>query len=173
MLIPFPWKRQEHVPFKCPDSASCRQKCETQWIYCIYFVVLKIKGIQQQLIQNFQEIPSTFYELAVNYIHNSPINQKYRDFSRVSYYILPIYRALFRLQVINSIFCLLPSPGCRHLATHVEGVQCGWFGVSQIPGMDESWKIRTAVNTHIAGWKIHRMLMLCTMKNGDFPMANC
>lgn len=26
--------------------------------------------------------------------------------------------------------------------------------------MDESWKIRTAVNTHIAGWKIHLMLML-------------
>lgn len=79
----------------------------------IYFVVLKVKGIQQQLIQKFQEIPSTFYELAVHYINNSPINQKYRDFSRVSYYILPIYRALFRLQVINSIFCLLPSLGCR------------------------------------------------------------
>lgn len=76
MLIPFPWKRQEHVPFKCPDSASCRQKCETQWIYCIFFVVSKIKGIQQQLIQNFQEIPSTFYELAVNYINNSPIHHK-------------------------------------------------------------------------------------------------
>ena len=36
----------------------------------------KSKGIQQQLIQNFQEIPSTFYELAVNYINHSPINHK-------------------------------------------------------------------------------------------------
>ena len=94
--------------------------------------------------------------------------QKYRDFSRVSYYILPIYRVLFRLQVLNSIFVCYPHRGAAHLATYVEGVQCGWFGVSQIPGMDESWKIRTAVNTHIAGWKIHLMLMLFTRQKWGF-----